>query len=158
MERWRVAAKPPWRWVDVRRTQEPDVDEARALVSVLVRHTPTQPWWLGYLQKSDHTDVVFAEASRTEVYARGWQYVLIEAGPDQATRWRRDEFEGVLPDLIFPADHSWLVSRLWDDDWRCVGGPSALVDDLRADAALGGRVRRITTLTGDATPPGHQAI
>ena len=29
---------------------------------------------------------------------------------------------------MFPADHSWLVSTLWDDDWTCIGGPAELVD------------------------------
>lgn len=28
---------------------------------------------------------------------------------------------------VFPADRTWLVSRLWDDDWRCLGGPRELV-------------------------------
>jgi hypothetical protein len=45
----------------------------------------------------------------------GWGYVLIEAGPEQAGRWREDDhWKGVLPDLMFPADRSWLLSTLWD--------------------------------------------
>ena len=61
---------------------------------------------------------------------------------------------GALPNLIFPADRSWLVSTLWDDDWSCIGGPAGLVGrflhhpDLRARPVLLGQ---------DTTPPGHQA-
>lgn len=25
------------------------------------------------------------------------------------------------PDLLFPPDHSWLMSLLWDDSWRSIG-------------------------------------
>ena len=41
---------------------------------------------------------------------------------------------------MFPADRSWLVSSLWDDDWTCIGGPAELVNrflrhpDLQARA------------------------
>jgi hypothetical protein len=28
----------------------------------------------------------------------------------------------------FPGDRSWLLSTLWDDDWTCTGGSSALID------------------------------
>jgi hypothetical protein len=42
--------------------------------------------------------------------------------------WWRD----VLPDLLFPAGRSWLVSTLCDDDWACAGGPASLVDRLLA--------------------------
>jgi hypothetical protein len=31
---------------------------------------------------------------------------------------------------MFPADRSWLVSTLWDDDWTCIGGAAELVDKL----------------------------
>ena len=57
--------------------------------------------------------------------------------------------------LMFPADRSWLVSAMWDDDWTCLGGPAGLVDrflrhpDLKA---------RSVTLDQDATPPGHEAL
>ena len=58
------------------------------------------------------------------------------------------------PDIVFPADCSWLLSRLWDDDWRCLGGPSELLDRLVSDGQLD--ARRVS-LTQDATPPGHVA-
>ena len=84
----------------------------------------------------------------------------MEAGPRQAATWRRNEAgslwrRDVLPDLMFPADRSWLVSTLCDDDWTCVGGPASLVDmflahpDLQAQPVLLGE---------EATPPGHQAF
>lgn len=86
----------------------------------------------------------------------GWPYVLLEGGPEQAltARLNRDvtPWHSALPELVFPRDRSWLVSTLWDDDWRCVGGPAALVDGLllRPDLQV-----RAVTLDEDATPPGH---
>jgi hypothetical protein len=84
---------------------------------------------------------------------------LIEAGPEQAGRWRADDlWKGVLPDLIFPADRSWLVSTLWDDDWTCIGGPRELVDAFLAHPDLRHRAREADPSLKDATPPGHSAI
>jgi len=94
----------------------------RAVMSVLIQHTAEQPWWLGYLDTGSD-DVIFADAPRVELYA-GWCYVMVEAGPAQAAAWREEpSFKGELPDLMFPADRSWLLSTLWDDDWSCIGGP-----------------------------------
>lgn len=91
----------------------------------------------------------------------GWPYVLVLAGPEQATGWRRDDSRPVpgreLPDLMFPTDRSWLVSTLWDDAWTYVGGPVSLVDALMTDPDLRPRVRRVG-VDDDATPPGHQSI
>ena len=56
---------------------------------------------------------------------------------------------------MFPADRSWLVSTLWDDDWTCIGGPAQLMDGFLRHREL--EARRVT-LGQDATPPGHQAI
>jgi hypothetical protein len=53
---------------------------------------------------------------------------------------------------MFPADRSWLVSTLWDDDWTCVGGSEELVADLLATPGL--TARRVTT-DEDCLPPGH---
>ncbi|OCB17881.1 hypothetical protein A5689_23985 [Mycobacterium intracellulare subsp. yongonense] len=90
-----------------------------------------------------------------------WPYVLVQAGPEQAARWRSDDLWSSrsprLPDLIFPADRTWLVSTLWDDDWTCVGGPAPLIDGFLSDPALRARVRRVDPKE-DATPPGHKAI
>lgn len=50
-------------------------------------------------------DIIFPDAAKVSMYA-GWRYVLVEAGPEQAAAWR-----GTLPDMIFPPDRSWLLSK-----------------------------------------------
>ncbi len=104
----------------------------RAAVDVLVRHTAEQARWLGYLDTGAH-DVVFPLARRVSLYS-DWLYVLVEAGPSEALRWRtghmRGGVEGSLPELIFPHDLSRLVSALWDDTWAYVGGSHELIDAL----------------------------
>lgn len=129
----------------------------RAVVALLSEHTPGQPWWLGYLD-TGADDIVFPDAPMVTLYA-GWHYVLVEAGPEQAATWRRSDpgsfWKGVLPNLIFPADRSWLVSTLWDDDWTCIGGPAGLVGRFLRNPKLQARP---VGLGQDATPPGHQAL
>jgi hypothetical protein len=89
----------------------------------------------------------------------GWHYVLVEAGPEQAATWRQygdwSFWKGALPNLMFPAGRSWLVSTLWDDDWTCIGGPAGLVGKFLRHPDLGARP---VALGQDATPPGHQAL
>ena len=87
----------------------------------------------------------------------GWPYVVIEAGPQQAATWRDPGgfFTGILPNLMFPGDRSWLVSALWDDVWTCIGGPAQLVDNFVRHPVLQARP---VVLGHDATPPGHQAF
>jgi hypothetical protein len=117
----------------------------------------TQPWWLGYLE-TGASDVVFSDVERVMLYA-DWGYVLIEAGPEQAARWRDDDqWKGRLPDLMFPVDRSWLLSTLWDAFWSCLGGPQEVVDAFLKDSFLGGRTRVVEVSAEDATPPGHTAI
>jgi hypothetical protein len=123
-----------------------------ALLAVLSQHDPDQRWWIGYLDTGSG-DVVVPVAMEVEMYT-SWRYGLIEAGPVQARSWRPDSSRGKIPDLIFPADHSWLVSRLWDDDWRCIGGSIQLIAGVQR--ACGSRVRRVG-LDESATPPGHTA-
>ena len=101
---------------------------------------------------------MFPDAPKVTLYA-GWPYVVVEAGPEQAATWRRDGgwsfWKGALPNLMFPADRSWLLSTLWDDDWTCVGGPVSLVEALLHRPELRPRARRVER--GEpATPPGHQ--
>jgi hypothetical protein len=117
----------------------------RELLSLLQRHTPAQPWWLGYLD-TGASDVVFYDAPKVKLYW-SWEYVLVEASPEQAASWRPNgtwtNWKGTeLPELMFPRDRSWLVSTLWDDDWTWIGGPEALVTDLLADPLLGRRAGR----------------
>jgi hypothetical protein len=85
--------------------------------------------------------------------------VLVEAGPDQAASWRHygpETFsKGALPNLMFPADRSWLLSTLWDDDWSCLGGSARLVADFLSHPGLA--VRQVRP-GQDATPPGHTAL
>src|SRR5260221_14459097 len=129
----------------------------RAVLALLSEQSTGQPRWLGYLD-TGADDIVFPDAPKVTLYS-GWHYVLVEAGPEQAATWRQSGdwsfWTGALPNLMLPADRSWLVSTLWGDDCSCIGGPAELVTsflrhpDLRArPAALG----------HDATPPGHQAF
>ena len=53
----------------------------------------------------------------------------------RALAWRVGHMRsqhGVLPNLFFFVDRSWLVSALWDDAWTCVGGTDDLIDRLRS--------------------------
>jgi len=129
----------------------------QAVLARLSEYSAAQAWWLGYLDTGPD-DIVFPRAPMVTLYA-GWRYVLVEAGPEQAATWRRSDlgsfWTGALPNLMFPADRSWLVSTLWDDDWTCVGGPAGLVDRLLRDPEL--QARQVA-LGQDATPPGHRSF
>ncbi len=139
--------------------EQPGVTSAsheQAVVRNLVQHTAEQPWWLGYLETGAH-DIVFPKAPRVTLYSE-WPYVLVRAGPEQALTWRVGHMrmgDGVLPDLFFPADRTWLVSGLWDDTWTCIGGPAALIDALRVDPLVQARPVRPGV---DATPPGRHNV
>jgi hypothetical protein len=128
----------------------------RAMLTLLSEQSAGQPWWLGYLD-TGADDIVFPDAKVT-LYSR-WHYVLVEAGPEQAATWRRSGpwsfWKGALPNLMFPAGRSWLVSTLWDDDWSCIGGPVGLVDRFLRHPDL---ETRPVAFGQDATPPGHQAL
>lgn len=137
----------------------PDSDEERdkrdrAISALLTEESTGQQWWLGYLD-TGADDVIFPDAPMVTLYT-GWRYVLVEAGPTQAATWRRHDrgTYGALPNLIFPADHSWLVSTLWDDDWSCSGGSNRLVDRFLSHPDL--QARRVA-LGEDATPPDRAA-
>lgn len=138
----------------------PDPDKGRSastavLLNVLAEVSGDQPWWLGYLETGGSSDVIFADAPRVRLYAH-WSYVLVLAGPMEAERWRSsDDRRAPGADLIFPVDRSWLLSWLWDDHWRCFGGPNSMVERLLKEPRL--EVRRVG-LTEDATPPGYTAI
>jgi hypothetical protein len=127
------------------------------VLTLLREQSPDQPWWLGYLD-TGADDIVFPDARMVTLYS-GWQYVVVQAGPEQAGSWRKGGpwsfWKGALPNLMFPADRSWLVSTLWDDDWTCIGGPSALVGRFLGRADLQARA---VALGQDATPPGHRAF
>jgi hypothetical protein len=139
----------------------PDAEEreksGRALLSLLTEESPGEPWWLGFLD-TGVDDIIFPDAPKVALYA-GWQYVVAEAGPAQAASWRPNDGRafgtGDLPNVMFPADHAWLVSTLWDDDWTCIGGPARLVDRILRHPDLAARQ---VALGQDATPPGHEAL
>ena len=137
--------------------EDPERHDA-AVLSVPVEHTAAQPWWLGYLA-TGASDVIFHDVPKVSLIPTH-DYVMIEAGPAQAASWRAewDRWKGALPDLMFPAEHSWLVSTLWDDDWTCVGGPQEIVDSLLAHPDLGHRVRQVDPTDEDVTPRGHTSI
>lgn len=128
----------------------------RQVLSVLREHTPDQPWLLGFLNTGSD-DLVFPDAPPVTLYT-GWQYVVVEAGADQADHWRRDGQGFARPgaDVVFPADRSWLVTHLWDDDWLCVGASAPHVE--RLVTALAPQARRVLVDDEDATPPGHVAL
>lgn len=137
----------------------PNKDEGRAehvrlVLRLLSEQSGDQPWWLGYLD-TGVDDLVFPHAPRVTLYT-DWPYVLVQAGPAEAAHWRHDlrSWRAPGPDLVFPADRSWLLSWLWDDDWRCLGGSTALVTRFLDQSQL--QVRRVE-LGEDATPPGHTA-
>ena len=121
-------------------------------MAILTDHSDGDPWWLGFLDTGGDDTIIPTAPMLTTLPT--WRYVLIEAGPTEAANWRGN-YESdwrTLPDLIFPADRSWLVNTLWDDDWRCVGGSRSLVDALLADPDLDARQVQAGE---DMTPPGH---
>lgn len=126
----------------------------QAVVNRLVEFTPDQLWWLGYLDTGAHS-VVFDDLPKVSLYW-DWHYVLVAAGPEQALTWRAGHMRaqyGVLPDLFFPEDRSWLVSALWDDTWTCIGGPRILIEALHHDPLV--QAHRVQ-LGVDAKPPGRE--
>jgi hypothetical protein len=112
--------------------------QMQAMVAQLARQSEGQRWWLGYLN-TGADGMIFPGAPVATLYS-GWEYVLVEAGPRQAATWRKRArafwWQDLLPDLMFPADHSWLVSTLCDDDWTCIGGPPSLVGQFLAHPDL----------------------
>lgn len=135
----------------------PDVEDERddhdqALIQLLRDETSDRPWWLGYLDTGTE-DTIFPDVPMVTLYS-GWRYVFVQAGPDQALTWRSDprSLRGPIPDVIFPEDRAWLLSRLWDDDWRCLGGSALLVSRFVEEARL--QVRQVDP-DQNATPPGH---
>jgi hypothetical protein len=128
----------------------------RALLEILLaQESDDQSWWLGYLD-TGAADTVFSDAPMVSVYHSSWRYVLVAAGAEQAATWRERDWKLAIPDLIFPADRSWLLSTLWDDNWTCIGGTEELVSSLLSHPLLGSRTRRVN-VGEDATPAGHEA-
>ena len=128
-------------------------DPDSAVLDVLCAYTGAQPWWLGYLD-TGASAVVFDEAPRAKLYW-DWGYVVVRAGPEQAAAWHReDTWNWSLPALIFPADRSWLVSLLWDDNWVSVGGSIELITELRRHPRLASITYPRSPSDPDAAPAG----
>jgi hypothetical protein len=137
--------------------EDPDRHNAGVL-EVLSEHSAAQPWWIGYLNTGG-ADIVFYDVPKVRPGPNDdGRYVLVEAAPEQAGIWRKGDWKGPLPDLMFPADRSWLLSTLWDDDWTCIGGSRRLVDAFLAHPDLRHRTREVDPSLEDATPTGHTAI
>lgn len=153
-----AAAIPPifaaYATVEVPEHHSDLADHERRVVRLLAEDGDDHDWWLGFLD-TGASDTVFPNAERVRLYS-DWPYVLVQAGPHQALRWRSapSPLHCGLPDLIFPTDRSWLISSLWDDDWWCLGGPAELIDAFLQDPVL--KAHQVD-LTSDATPPGHVA-
>jgi hypothetical protein len=129
-------------------------EHERRIIRLLADHSSDQDWWLGYLD-TGASDIVFPDAPRVRMYS-DWPYVLVKAGPQQALTWRAEPspLHCGLPDLMFPTDHSWLISALWDDDWWCLGGSTELIGAFLRERGL--ESRRVAP-DDDATPPGRVA-
>jgi hypothetical protein len=123
-----------------------------ALLRVLSAYTECQSWWLGFLD-TGASDVVFGDAPRVRMYS-GWNYVLVRAGPQEARTWRNDEgrWFTALPELMFPADRSWLLSSLWDDAWAGVGGSADLISALLIEPELRPRAETTDPSSSDMWP------
>lgn len=134
---------------DALRLAEDRFDDA--VLRVLSAHMKPQPWWLGFLE-TGASHVVLDDAPRVRVY--GWNYVLVQAGPHEARTWRRDEgrWFTALPELMFPVDHSWLLSSLWDDAWACVGGSADLISALLIEPELRAGAERTDPSVPDMWP------
>jgi hypothetical protein len=118
------------------------VAHEQAVIELLTNQTDQQAWWLGYLDTGS-SDVVFPFAPRTSPFY-GHQYVLVEAGPEQAATWREKGWSWALPELMFPANRSWLASTGWDDSWTSIGGSEQLVNSFLTHPILGPRARPAT--------------
>lgn len=152
LEQPRSGGHDPQSWLEDRERHDAGV------LAVLSENTPVQPWWLGYLD-TGAADTIFYDVPKVSLFPTH-DYVLVEAGPEQAGAWRAawDRWKGILPDLMYPTDRSWLVSTLWDDDWTCIGGSIELVDAFLTHPDLRHRTRKVDQSVADVTPPGHTAI
>lgn len=136
----------------------------RAVIELLAEQTEEQAWWLGYVATTGNVDVVFPYAPRVSAKAYVGRagdvglpesplgspvytehaYVLVEAGPEQAASWRDAGWlNWALPDLLFPADRSWLLSTTADlgRPGTSIGGSEQLVNSFLHHTVLGPRAR-----------------
>jgi hypothetical protein len=65
------------------------INHDKALVATLSTAPAARKWWLGYLEYGIGIDLPFDDAPRTNLFS--WNYVLIQAGVEQALNWRASE-------------------------------------------------------------------
>lgn len=92
-------------------------DEARPIEDSLLNALQPEPDEVlvaGWIVRSDR----MTEPGDEHTLYSGWLYRCRHVQrTDLLGRPARDGF----PDLLFPPDHRWIVSTLWDDSWRSVG-------------------------------------
>lgn len=119
-------------------------DRVDALLPHLAAATGDVEIWFGFRYYAAY--YLEDEDGRIDVYEHVFQFAT---GPLAALS------AGMLPELVWPADRSWLLSNLYDDDWSYVGGNASLIRSLQDDPIL--TARRVQ-LGEDSIPPGHMAI
>lgn len=117
-----------------------------ALVELLSEESGPRPWWLGYLEYGIDITRAFGDTPRTRLF--GWDFVLVQAGAEQALGWRAScapdpDWKGALPDLLFHVDHSWILFTSWDDRWSGIGGSEDLIERITRNPELGPRTQRL---------------
>jgi hypothetical protein len=118
---------------------EPEMDDRRKNAGSVLRHlrahSGDQQWWLGYLDTGG-PPVMFPAAPQVTLCSN-WSYAFVLAEPGEALRWRFGLDSGPRPgpDIAFPVDRSWLMSWLWDDEWRCLARNRPVVHRSRPGSA-----------------------
>ena len=100
---------------------------------------PAEPLVAGWIDRGPWP----APAGTEHVLYSGWKYRLRRLKTRELTGLPTEGI-GSFPDLLFPPNHSWLVSLLWDDSWRSIGASQALAD------LLSKRLTNFTQLDADA--------
>jgi hypothetical protein len=108
-----------------------------ATVSASRRSDPTEPAGLAPPAPAKRVGL---DVNGARLSLSGWEYVLW-TGPLRAALavgdWVTDEwFEARSPDLMWPADQSWLVASVVDFDSTLVGGSRALIDGIVSSPVL----------------------
>ena len=126
-----------------------------AVIEHLTANAQPQPWWIGFIERGAESHLVFPDAPRVTLINAS--VVLIEAGPQQTLKWRDEDGwgHGMLPDVMFPHDRSWLSMTDWDDHWMCLGGTVELQQTFLRDPLLRDYTHSVDWDDEDATPPGH---
>lgn len=117
-------------------------DRVDALLPHLKSVSGDSDIWFGFRRDAAY-QIGHEEREIDDIYAPGWLYQFATGRLDAIA-------PGLLPELVWPADRSWLLSNLWDDDWTCVGGSTGFIQALEDDPTL---MARRVQLGQDAIPP-----